>query len=382
MSPLRMASFLSLALLVLISPVMNATVSAAGGTPKAVAENVKYHLGDIEMPEEFKHTFVIRNEGDSPLELRRGPSTCSCTITQLSDEPVPPGGKAEIKVGFSEAALKKKDTLKNGDFDRGVTVLTNDPGRPSILFGLYATAKSGLAADPEGIALLLHLSDLSSEDKRTIRTTLYSQTLDQFDLEERGKSLQGIIWRSLPADEKKLKSLGAKSGRLVEITLPEELPDGRFAEWIDFAVPAKEGDRQRTVQVQINGRVDGRLSFYNANLDERKILRLGTIKEGETRREKVLMKIDDDHKKIDVKRIETEPAFLHAIVAPYKKDAPEKGLYRIELEIPRDAPACSRMGDFCGKIRIETDHPKLSVIELKVDFAVLSASTENAVAGR
>ena len=51
--------------------------------PKAVVDRQDWDLGIIESPEEFAHAFIIRNEGDLPLKLSRGPSTCSCTVGNL-----------------------------------------------------------------------------------------------------------------------------------------------------------------------------------------------------------------------------------------------------------------------------------------------------------
>jgi hypothetical protein len=51
--------------------------------PKAVVDQTPYDLGVIESGEEFQHTFIIRNEGQSPLTLAPGPKLCACTLTHL-----------------------------------------------------------------------------------------------------------------------------------------------------------------------------------------------------------------------------------------------------------------------------------------------------------
>ena len=54
--------------------------------PRAVVDRPLRQLGVIDTPEQFVDTFLICNEGNAPLELAQGPSTCKCTVTEL-----PPG---------------------------------------------------------------------------------------------------------------------------------------------------------------------------------------------------------------------------------------------------------------------------------------------------
>jgi hypothetical protein len=68
--------------------------------------------------------------------------------------------------------------------------------------------------------------------------------------------------------------------------------------------------------------------------------------------------------------VETSPEFLEVRVSPYKSGSESLGLYRIDVEVPPDAP----MGNFlseAGEVRILTDHPKLPVLEFEVAFAVI-----------
>ncbi len=98
-----------------------------------MVDHLTHNVGVIESAAEMEHTFVIRNEGQAPLRLTRGPSSCACTLTELPDEPVPPGGRAKVKMGITESA--KNDRLKPGPFSRDIHVLTNDPDHPDIVAG-------------------------------------------------------------------------------------------------------------------------------------------------------------------------------------------------------------------------------------------------------
>ena len=92
------------------------------------------------------------------MQLTPGPSSCKCTVTECPKEPIPPGGKAVVKVGFRDTT--KQDVLKTGALSRGMSVLTNDPEHPKLYLGIEATVRRRLAAAPENITLSIRSSDL------------------------------------------------------------------------------------------------------------------------------------------------------------------------------------------------------------------------------
>jgi hypothetical protein len=62
---------------------------------------------------------VIRNVGQGPLKLAKGPTNCKCTVAGLKDQEIPPGGQASIRLEFTPNDL--------GPFRQGATIWTNDP---------------------------------------------------------------------------------------------------------------------------------------------------------------------------------------------------------------------------------------------------------------
>ena len=150
------------------------------------------------------------------------------------------------------------------------------------------------------------------------------------------------------------------------------MPDGRFAATIDFPVkPPAAAERPCNVQVQLQGSIDGRLTFYGRKLDAKQVLRLGVLNEGESTQENLVMKIRDERPSLVIEHIETKPAFLRARAVPCGDGAAKAGLYRITVELPH-APPCNFAEPNFALIRLKTDHPRLPVIEVKVDFAVVS----------
>ncbi len=182
-----------------------------------------------------------------------------------------------------------------------------------------------------------------------------------------------MTWRLQPAEKKDIEPFIARSGYRLRVTLPDDLPDGGFSESIRLtAKPAEAGQRPRSFQVSVQGSVDGRLSLYGGKLDADKILRLGVLQPGEAARALVLMKINDDRPTLAVKQIEAEPSFLRVKVARLESRTAKAGVYRIEVEVPPDAPACDFAGLHEGVIRLKTDHPRLPAIALRVDLVKLA----------
>ncbi len=80
------------------------------------------------------------------------------------------------------------------------------------------------------------------------------------------------------------------------------------------------------------------------------------------------MKVRDLCPLLVVRRVETEPAFLRVRVNACQGHGPGIGLYRVEVEVPREAPPGNFMADRAAIVRLWTDHPRLPLIEWKVDF--------------
>jgi hypothetical protein len=341
--------------------------------PIAVIDRPDWDLGIIESPQEFAHAFVIRNQGDSPLKLWRGPSTCSCTVGNLPDAPIPPGGRADISVGFSDAA--KKDELKTGTFSESIAVRTNDPDREKVSLRLSATVRRPLEIRPSPITLTIKTTEDEAAESRSGEAFIYSKTWDRFELGVVKGSREGMSWRIGPATEAQLKLLEARSGYCLAVTLPPDMEYGEFKERLELvATPADAKERPHKLQLEIQGKVEGRLTFFGAKVDSDQVLRLGALSAGESAKEIILMNVNDQDKSLSVEHIETEPEFMRVQVFPLASEPAKVGLYRIEVEIPGNARPCDYMGVHAGVIRIKTDHPRLPVIGLKVSFAVVGGN--------
>jgi Protein of unknown function (DUF1573) len=70
--------------------------------------------------------FVVTNTGKVPVVITNAQPSCGCTTPEWSKEPIMPGAKSEIKVGFNTSG-------RPGAFDKTITVVSNAENGTMIL---------------------------------------------------------------------------------------------------------------------------------------------------------------------------------------------------------------------------------------------------------
>jgi len=333
--------------------------------PKVALDETKHDFGFLDAAEECAYTFLIRNEGEAPLKLERGPTTCKCTMSHLDQEPIPPGASAEVRVA-------SKTENQEGFFSHTATIFTNDPEQSSLRLTIAGTIRTFLGSSPEKLSF----AQIRKGESQTAEATLYSQVWSEFEIADVKPSREGIAWEIEPADPGTLEELQARSGYTLHVTIPPDLPDsGLF--WESLAITAtsdkaeKEEDAERTYEFQVTGKVPARMTMHGRNLMAYKLLDVGMVSHGTERKEIINLKVQDDHRNLRIKKITTSPDFVEVRITPYMSEKTDLGLYKIEVLVPADAPVCNFMGANAGEIEIETDHPKIPVMRLKVQFAVI-----------
>ena len=73
--------------------------------PKLAANaRTGYEFGTMMVNTEGRHTWRIENKGEGPLLIAKGPVECSCLVSSLSADEIPPGGFAEIELTWKPPA--------------------------------------------------------------------------------------------------------------------------------------------------------------------------------------------------------------------------------------------------------------------------------------
>lgn len=95
------------------------SLNAGGGKAKIVFDSTRYDFGYIQEDKgKVTHSFKFTNDGDAPLIIIYTRSTCGCTASHFTKEPVAPAGTGSIDVTFDPEG-------RPGTFRKEVKVYTN-----------------------------------------------------------------------------------------------------------------------------------------------------------------------------------------------------------------------------------------------------------------
>ena len=81
---------------------------AKNGTPQISFDDESFNFGTIAQGEKVSHTFKFRNIGDGPLQITDVTTSCGCTASKYSLEPVAPGESGTVEVIFDSYGREGK----------------------------------------------------------------------------------------------------------------------------------------------------------------------------------------------------------------------------------------------------------------------------------
>lgn len=128
-------------------------IADKGPYPKAKTGERVYEFGSMGVDEERRHKFHVDNRGQVPLVLAKGPTNCKCTISNISNKAVPPGGSAEVEMSWTP-----RETTNT--FAKTATIWTNDPELPEIQFKIFGKVVRQFVVHPERNWHAGHVTDV------------------------------------------------------------------------------------------------------------------------------------------------------------------------------------------------------------------------------
>jgi hypothetical protein len=93
-------------------------ISVGLAQPKMEFESTVHDFGDIIEGTVAKHDFIFTNTGNQPLVIASVRASCGCTTPTWTTEPVMPGQRGTITVGYDSEG-------RPGSFNRSITVMSN-----------------------------------------------------------------------------------------------------------------------------------------------------------------------------------------------------------------------------------------------------------------
>ena len=93
--------------------------------PQMTFSETTHDFGTLKEGEVVEYDFKFTNTGGAPLLITGAESTCGCTASDFTREPVKPGAGDRIRVRFDSKG-------KSGHQEKGVTIYANTPNVPAL----------------------------------------------------------------------------------------------------------------------------------------------------------------------------------------------------------------------------------------------------------
>jgi hypothetical protein len=102
--------------------------------PVLTLDKASHDFGNITQGDVVEKIFTFTNTGNQPLIITNVQTSCGCTTPEWPRNPIMPGGKGEIKVGFNSAGKMNQQNKK-------LPIISNAVNDPSISFTTNVLAK-------------------------------------------------------------------------------------------------------------------------------------------------------------------------------------------------------------------------------------------------
>ena len=330
-----------------------------------VEEGGTYDFGKMEAHSKGSHTFVVRNVGDFLLRLKLGETTCKCTMSGLSSDQILPGKTGQITLEWTAEA-------QFSNFRQSATIWTNDREHRRLDLVIVGKLIESVVIEPTSV-------DFSKpRDKvRTYEVEVIAAESDDLLIEGHSFSDPDIAeefevtYTRLPDD--KVNPNKGRSGWKVTITVSSGLPVGKVEQKVILETNIAERPR---VTLTMRGRIVGDITVSGRNWNEKTgVLNLGNVDgdRGAVFRANIIVR-GPHQNDVSFRLLKVTPQFVNVQLGE-----PEKvgRIVRVPLviEIPRGSGAANHLGSEqgeYGQIVLETGHPELERLELRLRFAVIA----------
>ena len=106
-------------------PAAATPIAPSGPTTTMEFAETTFDFGTVVSGEKVSHIYTFTNSGSEPLIISNAKGSCGCTVPEWPREPIPAGGKGEIRVEFNS---KGKGKVGGAQQSKKVTITANtDP---------------------------------------------------------------------------------------------------------------------------------------------------------------------------------------------------------------------------------------------------------------
>jgi len=163
--------------------------TATGAAPRVAVPEIDYDFGKVFEDRPLTHTFVIRNEGNAPLQVEDVDPDCACTVADY-DRVIPPGGEGRITLTIKPYSVMR-------EFLKQTKVQLNDPGRREMVLAMKGYVQPIIEIQPSHI---IRLRGAVNEDLRS-QVRFVSHLSGPWEIIKYDNSLPQMLAVSLKAEK-------------------------------------------------------------------------------------------------------------------------------------------------------------------------------------
>jgi hypothetical protein len=339
-------------------------ISPTGPHPKAVVDETDYDFGRMEVGEEQSHVFTIRNEGEAPLIIFKGPTTCQCTISDVESGAKAPGESAQV-------TLTWKPTIEAEQFSKGAEIRTNDPQNKKINFRILGIVASRLVILP---SINWEAPDVQEGSLTQISGAVLSRVIDEFEILGIASKSPLVSAEAFPLAPEKLETQKGLCGYEIRVSIKPDMPVGgfKFPLTIKTDIPQRDsqGEPNQTMEVDVlvSGHRRGPIKVIGKEwIEEKMAIAMGTFESSAGK--KVILPLfvrGASEELLLTEPPQCEPADLKVTL---ERDEKSKGThvhYFLGVEYPAGAPRAHFSQESPAKIKLRMNLPGAEEIDLAV----------------
>lgn len=122
-----------------------AVIMALPVSGNLVCDESVYDFGDSDESAVLNHTFTIRNDGGTPVHIKRVQSTCGCTTTGVNKESLEPGETTELT---ARIVLRGR----SGRQRYSLNIITDNPAQPVFNLVIKGNVVMDMMIDPQRLS--------------------------------------------------------------------------------------------------------------------------------------------------------------------------------------------------------------------------------------
>lgn len=331
--------------------------------PKARIPEHAFDFGSMGVNEEKKHKFLIENKGQGPLEIAKGPTSCKCTIGNISQGSIPPGGTADVEMSWVP-----KDTTPT--FAQTATIYTNDPDNLEIQFKVFGKVVRAFIVRPERNWHAGHVTDVQDGVATGSITSALDSDFKIVSVEMPDPHVK-VEFHALKPKERMRESL--KAGYVFTVTVDKGIPPGHFRREMKIHTTL-EGDK--TIDIELTALRSGPILFlspignsrayWNA---EKSLVNMGRFPHQVGCKVMLPALIYGTKEKFKITGIEKDADFVRVSVVqnPEIGGHDQEGV-RFVFEVPPGAPPVTRITPHGVHVKLLTNHPSLKELPFELEF--------------